>query len=56
MDDSDPTIQYIGDWNAPDLSDGRFIDFSETGPMLASLHVLQIFNGSFSYNFTGMYQ
>lgn len=55
VDDSDPTIQYNGEWYAANATDIMGRPFTVRNPMFNTLHVLQISAGSFAYNFTGMY-
>lgn len=56
VDDSDPAIQYSGTWNAANETIIKSTFFLDRTPLLNTLHVLQIFNGSFSYSFTGKYR
>lgn len=60
VDDTDPTIRYDnGTWKAANENEVllAFRDVRPAGtPIFNTLHVLQIFNGSFSYNFTGTHE
>lgn len=53
VDDADPAIQYHGTWTAANETSVLSQFFMDQTPTFNTLHVLQIFNGSFSYNFTG---
>lgn len=53
VDDSDPTIRYNGTWNAVNETEIQLEFFDQRTPLFSTLHVLQVFSGSFSYNFTG---
>ncbi|KAF5329559.1 hypothetical protein D9619_009238 [Psilocybe cf. subviscida] len=59
IDDADPSIQYDGDWLAMTGPDGGLYIWpgaqsTTTPPLLNTLHSLQDFEGSFSFNFTGI--
>ena len=54
IDDSDPNIRYNGTWTVvPDATNnGLHI----RAPILNTLHVLEVFNGTLSYDFIGIHQ
>lgn len=56
VDDSDSTINYDGTWQVPNRTETAQGLTGSRDPILDTRHILQIFNGSFSYNFTGMYK
>lgn len=56
VDDSDPAIQYNGAWHRANETETLNGIFQARSPIFSTLHVLNIFNGSFSYNFTGEYR
>lgn len=53
VDDSDPAIQYDGGWSVLThiQNSTTFWGFGE--PIFDTLHVMQVFNGTLSYIFTG---
>ncbi|KAF5314255.1 hypothetical protein D9619_012011 [Psilocybe cf. subviscida] len=52
IDDSNPAILYNGSWTV--IADDASTDDGTSGsPILDTLHVLPVFNGSFSYDFIG---
>ena len=57
IDDSDPAIRYDnGTWNTFTAADLRSRNFKLRTPLFNTLHVLQVFSGSLSYEFTGTYE
>lgn len=56
VDDSDPTIDYNGVWHAAAENELFSSSLAGNPPLFNTLHVLPSGNGSFSYDFIGLYE